>query len=214
MNMNSAKYIFDCVLKYADNEIVSLCSLHKPCSGNYCGSPQQTQVIDFDCIKGKWDKAHKKSSHSSVDALTYNKKLCFVEIKGWIKFLENQKILKKYSLTEKDTDILKKKIDKQSAGYDYQKKLLDSIILCENISGQNDLSKKVPILFILVTDINLASNPIELFTEQLYMLASTSTSWEKICSESMYNHLKNQLGTDNTFFIQCKDFDDFIKNHG
>jgi hypothetical protein len=214
MDMYSHKYIFDCVLKYAGNGTVLLCSLHKPCKGNYCSLPQNTQVIDFDSVKEKWDKAHKNSSHSSVDALAYNKKLCFVEIKGWIKFLENQKILKKDSLTEKDTDTLKKKIDKQSASYDYQKKLLDSIILCENISGQNNIGKDVPIQFILVTDINPATSPIESFAEQLFMLANTSTSWEKICSETMYNHLKDQLGTNNTFFIQCKDFDDFIKNHG
>ena len=214
MDMNSAKYVFDCILKYSDNGTVSLCLLHKPCIGNFCGKPQQTQVIDFDSVKEKWDKAHKISSHSSVDALTYNNKLCFVEIKGWKKFLENQKLLKKNSLTEKDEDILRDKIDRQSASYDYQKKLLDSIILCENISGQNNISKDVPILFILVTDINPRINPIESFAEQLFMLASTSTSWEKICSETMYNHLKSQLGTDNTFFIQCNKFDDFIKKHG
>ena len=212
--MNSSEQIFDCILEYADNRTVSLCSLHKPCNGNYCGTPQQTQVIDFDSVKEKWDKAHKESFHSSVDALTYNKKLCFVEIKGWIKFLEYQKILRKKNLTDKDENILRDKIDRQSAGYDYQKKLLDSIILCENISGQNDISRNVPILFILVTDINPIVNPIELFTEQLYMLANTSTTWEKICSESMYNHLKNQLGTNNTFFINCKEFDGFIEKHG
>lgn len=214
MEMDSPKYIFDSVLEYSDKGTVSLCSLHAPCKGNFCGTPQKTQVIDFDNVKRKWDDSLKQPHHSSVDALAYNNKLCFVEIKGWTKFLENQKLLKKDSLTEKDTDILKKKIGKQSAGYDYQKKFLDSIILCENISEQNDISKNVPILFILVTDINPRINPIESFAEQLFMLANTSTSWEKICGETMYNHLKSQLGTNNTFFIQCKEFDDFIKNYG
>lgn len=214
MDMDSAKYIFDCILKYADNGTVSLCSLHAPCEGNFCGTPQKTQVIEFDNVKRKWDDSLKQPHHSSVDALTYNNKLCFVEIKGWTKFLEKQKILKKKNLTEKDEDILRDKIDRQSASYDYQKKFLDSIILCENISGQNDISKNIPILFILVTDINPVTNPIELFSEQLNMLANTSTNWNKICYDSMYKHLKNQLGTNNIFFINCKEFDDFIGNHG
>lgn len=212
--MYSPKYIFDCVLKYSEDETVSLCSLHDPCCGNFCGTPQQTQVIKFDEVKKKWDDSLKQPHHSSVDALTYNKTLCFVEIKGWKKFLEHQKILRKKSLTDRDKDILIDKIDRQSAGFNYQKKFLESITICEKISKLDEISKNVPIQFILVTDINPATSPIESFAEQLFMLANTSTSWEKICSETMYNHLKDQLGTNNTYFIQCKDFDDFIKNHG
>ena len=103
--MDSAKYIFDRILKYADNGTVSLCSLHAPCKGNFCGTPQKTQVIEFDNVKRKWDDSLKQPHHSSVDALTYNNKLCFVEIKGWTKFLEKQKILKKKNLTEKDEEL-------------------------------------------------------------------------------------------------------------
>ena len=80
------------------------------------------------------------------------------------------------------TKVLEKRITRQAGKYDLQRKLLESIKLCEDITTCNLNTGQIQIAFILVTDVNVASNPLNVLTQQLNMLAFTTSSWEKVCN--------------------------------
>lgn len=189
-----------------------LCQLHAPCHHTpSCPSLQQTPVINLDEVETRWHSAQGCASSPSSDALAYTEKvLCFIELKGWKEFLAHQPIAQKPSASEKEKQVLEKRIAKQSGKYDLQHKLLESIKLCEDITTCNLNAELDQIVFILVTDVNVASNPLNVLTQQLNMLAFTTSSWEKVCTSALKKQLDTQIREHRTYFIGCRDFDALI----
>lgn len=194
---------------------VSICALHEPCYPNpNCTATQQKGVLNFDKIEENWHQKKKEQNTDSVDALTYTPhKLCMVELKGWKKFLEYQEITQKENTTERDKNILNNRIDKQNRRYKLQDKLLESIRICEEITGVENIKKSIPIVYILVTDVNPYKNAAVVLAQQLNMLANTATDWETVCTTKMEEHFNaetKEIKDIKTAFIFCKEFDKFI----
>lgn len=187
----------------------SLCQLHIPCRHTpSCLSLQQTPVINLDEVETQWHSAQGCASSPSSDALSYTEKvLCFVELKGWKEFLSHQPIAQKPLASEKEKQVLEKRITRQAGKYDLQRKLLESIKLCEDITTCNLNTGQIQIAFILITDVNVASNPLNVLTQQLNMLAFTTSSWEKVCTSALKKQLDTQIREHRTYFIGCRDFD-------
>ena len=187
----------------------SLCQLHVPCQHTpSCLSLQQTPVINLDEVETQWHSAQGCASSPSSDALSYTEKvLCFVELKGWKEFLSHQPIAQKPLASEKEKQVLEKRITRQAGKYDLQRKLLESIKLCEDITTCNLNTGQIQIAFILITDVNVASNPLNVLTQQLNMLAFTTSSWEKVCTSALKKQLDTQIREHRTYFIGCRDFD-------
>lgn len=210
--MITPQSVYDLVLRCIGNNTCSVCDLHKPCIGHPCACVQHTPVIDFDEVERLWHISRKQPSTASADALVCHHNLCFVEIKGWIKFLENLHLTGERQLTDREEERLKGRILKQVGHYDFQKKLLSSIEVCEDITGTPDLLSALPVAFILVTDVNPETSPLEVFSMQLSMLAHTSTDWKKVCTEAMSQRLASQITSIHTYFVYCKDFGHLIKS--
>lgn len=195
----------------------TICQLHKPCTKKTgCLSPQQKEVIDFDRVELVWHQATCRQTTDSVDALTYTKHcLCMVELKGWKRFLEYQEIARKNNITTRDEEVLTKRIEKQSKKYKLQDKLLESIHICEEITGIKNLTQSLPVAYILVTDIDPNKNAVNVFAQQLNVLAHTSTDWETVCAEKMRSRFDEEtklIKEIRTIFIYCREFDETVKD--
>jgi hypothetical protein len=153
MNM-TPEHIYKQVMTKTGVTPCSLCQLHVPCQHTpSCISLQQTPVINLDEVETQWHSAQGCASSPSSDALSYTKKvLCFVELKGWKEFLSHQPIAQKPLASEKEKQVLEKRITRQAGKYDLQRKLLESIKLCEDITTCNLNTGQIQIAFILVTD--------------------------------------------------------------
>lgn len=196
--MKTAQDIYQDLINIGLTTPTQLCSLHKPCATTRgCQTHQHYPVLDFDRLKHLWRKSKKQSNTSSVDALTHkSQELCFVEIKGWKQFLIYQKV--------NDASI-----QQQVNTYDLQGKLLDSVALCEEITGETDILKNIPSVYLLVTDINIKEQGLESITTNLNLLGSTSTNWETVCNK----YLGRKLGTIKqikTQYITCAEFDNLF----
>ena len=87
----------------------------------YIEISEHLNIGNVDDVKTAYCKEHQVISCASVDGLSEkNEKLLFVEIKGWVDFLQYQ---------EKNAE---KKIEKQVSGYDFIKKLKDRAEACYN----------------------------------------------------------------------------------
>lgn len=187
---------------YAD---VSICSLHKPCSihpeCDQIGS--STKVMNFDGVMTAFQSAKGNSAHPSVDAVcAAPNSFCFVEIKGWQKFLEWTK-----GLTEE-------RIKEKAAEYNLALKLSESKSFCCEVSGEKDLFDKLSESFILVTDIvvsdkDAADSALQGLNNNLLALTVTSNKWYSICNSSMKEQLDKQISIP-TYYVQCKGFDNLV----
>lgn len=210
--MMTAKDIYNAVLNFSEVNPQCICFLHHPCQGGFCADQQKLPVIDLDAVKTKWNKQKGMPSSASVDALACaTQHLCFVELKGWTEFLKHHGLDKPEEMTDKEKEKANKAIDKQVGKYKLQKKLLDSVMICEDISGQKDILNSISVAFLLVTDISLEDDPLQHLQQQLMMLASTSTDWKKVCAEQMKKVLEHQIDIQ-SLFIECKNFDHSVLN--
>lgn len=190
---------------YREHANVSICSLHKPCSGHpKCGPKgSSTKVINFDEVMTAFQSAMGNPAHPSVDAVcAAPNSFCFIEIKGWQKFLEWTK-----GLTEA-------KIKEKAAEYDLALKLSESKSLCCEVLGDKDLFNKLGESFILVTDIVVSDkgavdSALQGLNNNLLALAVTSNKWYSICNSSMQEQLDQQIAI-LTYYVQCKGFDDLV----
>lgn len=189
------EYIYKSIIGQGTNYVTTLCNLHKPCNPiRGCLKEQKYFVIDFDKVEVDWHKRKKVPSKSSVDALTYNNQyLYFIEIKGWKQFL----LTRKPSLD---------KIQKQVGKYDLQRKLIDSILLCEEIVQTKNLLNHVAVIYVLVTDIDTHENSLQALGQQLNWLAQTSSSWERVCNELLGRKI-HTVENVKTKYISCRLFD-------
>lgn len=181
-----------------------LCDLHKPCnkpSGHRCTSVLTHNMIDFDKVKTENQRGKSGSPKSSVDGFTYkNQRYCFVELKGWADFLTFHT-----NPTTLQTDIIE-----QANKYDLNKKLMDSMSICRNVSGNEDIFKEAAVAFILVTDIDVDEDgTMELYSD-LMGLAEISSDWNTVCNRELKGKLSLLPSNISTYYIKCQKFDETI----
>lgn len=193
--MKTAEIIYQKLIDTGFATPSQLCSLHKPCLViKGCQTPQYYPVLNFDQIKHCWKRQQHQPDTPSVDALTHKSgELYFVEIKGWKQFLNYQKV---------DNA----SIQKQADSYNLQGKLIESAVLCEEITGEANILTNIPSVFVLVTDINVMEQGLESIATSLNLLGSTSTQWETVCNDYLGKKL-DSIKPIKTRYISCFDFD-------
>ncbi len=201
----SPKELFDRIKSIYPDHSTKICALHKPCTPKrQCKVGSNKEVLDFDEITKQENIKKSVESTSSVDAITYtdnNCYFCFVEIKGWYEFLYNSHRKKKVTKSE-----IQKQVDK----YDLKKKLDNSIQLCKEIT-HNNIFENIPIYYIVVTDIDVNTNPLESLQGNLMFLAQTSSKWTDICNNLLKSKLDEITDIKKGYFY-CRQFSDAITN--
>ena len=181
-----------------------LCDLHKPCNksnGHRCKYVMAYPIIDFDEVKTEYQRGKSGNPKSSVDGFTYKNQLCcFVELKGWADFLA----------FHTNPDTLQTEIEEQADKYDLNKKLVDSMSICRDVSENANIFKNVSIAFILVTDIDVDEDGTMEFYSNLMDLAETSSDWETICNRELKDKLLSLPSDISTYYIKCQNFDETI----
>ena len=207
-----ANSLYDLAKSYAKQNDTIICVLHDaqpktPCvnSRSFCGHPSQTAVINFDAVKTIYctnENIHPQLA--SVDALTYkNGQILFVEIKSNKNFLQHH-------LKQTDTqETIDKKIKQQVTDYKLKKKMDDSRTICEAISGDKHLFDNLPSIYVLVTDTETVTNPLQLFQMNLNILAYNAIHLPRL-NKAIDDNLDSLGHT--TRYVYCQDFDDFINS--
>lgn len=179
-----------------------ICDIDKIClKEKRCSHTPKQEIIDFDYIQHQYDKALKRQSTPSVDAITYlkqNGKFCFIELKGWDKFLFG-------GYQEISLESIQQTVRK----HNLKGKLENSIQTCKEITENETLFEKIPFCYILITDIAINKNPLQLLAENLTSLSQSSSNWGDICNSLMQDKL-NKTGDIEKYYTYCKDFEDLL----
>jgi len=121
-------------------------------------------------------------------------------LKGWADFLA----------FHTNPDTLQTEIEEQADKYDLNKKLMDSLFICREVSENADIFKDASIAFILVTDIDVDEDgTMELYSD-LMGLAETSSDWQMICNRELKDKLLSLPSDISTYYIKCQNFDEAI----
>lgn len=197
--MNTPEELIDKLVCDWHFPFVSICQLHKPCEKKpRCLQVNDKLLINFDDVKTTFCSEKGKPSCSSVDGLgAKSGKLLFVEIEGWIDFLNH------------NSTNVEKKIEKQVSGYDFAKKLTDSFGICNELADDKDFLSNVKIAYIIVTDISIEENPLQSILSNLNSLGQTSSNLESLCNKYMLAKI-NKISNVDTYYKSCKDFDAFV----
>lgn len=203
-----AQTIYNCIKTCHPELLTTICRLHKPCSTvRRCVNDSRLEVIDFDKIKDAYCESLHSDPMPSVDALAYSEKrvaLCFVELKGWDRFLNNP--YRKASVSEEE-------IKTQAGRYDLKGKLESSLRICQDLMGVPDCFEGVELFFVLVTDIEIESNPLESIVYNLSVLAETSSKWKDLCHKYLSKALDEvAIGDIRKFYLYCETFDHWMVN--
>ena len=207
-----ASSLYSLVKSYAQQNDTIICVLHNaqskiPCvnSGNFCGHPSQTAVINFDAVKTAYCKNENIHPQlKSVDAFTHkNGQILFVEIKSNKNFL-------RYQLKQTDPEeTVDEKIRQQVANYQLKKKIDNSRTVCEAISGDSHLFDTLPSIYVLVTDAETVTNPLQSIQINLNILAYNAIYLPRL-NKALEEDLDSLGHT--TRLVYCQDFDKFISS--
>ena len=207
-----ANSLYDLAKSYAKQSDTIICVLHNaqpktPCvnSRSFCRHPSQTAVINFDAVKTIYctnENIHPQLA--SVDALTYkNGQILFVEIKSNKNFLQHQ-------LKQTDTqETIDKNIKQQVTDYKLKKKMDDSQTICEAISGDIHLFDTLPSIYVLVTDAETVTNPLQAIQMNLNILAYNAIHLPRL-NKALETDLDSLGHT--TRYVYCRDFDKFVNS--
>ena len=183
--------------RYPNHEVACVCCVESTCcKRGFCSEVQHTKVLDFDKIKDEFYHGKTIAMPASVDAVcvgSLQKYFCFVELKGWenyIRFLDKQK------------NNVKETVD----GYNLNGKLYDSQFLCIELTKKTDLFGEMPIIFLLVTDIDVKTNGIVSFADMMNKLGSNSTDVYLECLSESKCALDSKIHIDHDY-IFCREFD-------
>lgn len=196
-----AKDLYDLILStYPSVTEGAICDLHKPCSKHReCSIKLSNKYIDFDAVETEFDRG--RVSRPSVDAVkNAGPYFCFIEIKGWKKYLEWN--------TPSEKGI------QEQAEYDLKGKLETSEEICVAISGQHNIFRQIPEVFILVTDIDVNEYGIESIHSDLMALAVSSSDWEAKCNSILEQQLNKQIIKIPKYYVNCKKLDDKLSSIG
>lgn len=199
--MKTASELISFLVKDKHFSLCSVCELHKPCATTpRCSWEPAKRFVNFDDVKTAYCKEHQVISCASVDGLSEkNEKLLLVEIKGWVDFLQYQK------------KNVEKKIKKQVSGYDFIKKLKDSIDICNDYASNPKFCNADHLAYIIVTDIDIKEQPLQTLQGNLMALAQTSSSLEVLCNKYMLSKIISIKGI-HTYYKHIKELDSFIDN--
>lgn len=202
-----AYWLFERLRRYASLSTTSICMLHNaekrvscPESQYFCGNESQKSVVNFDAVKEVYCKNNRIGALSSVDAVTYkDKQFIFVEIKSWQNF-------ERYHIKDSDSpEEKKKKIEEKAEGFNLKKKIEESLRICKGISHDEHLFEKIPVIYILVTDVDTVVDPMKKFRARMAVLSYKSQNiplYNKF-SIAQLNSLKM-----NVRYVFCQKFDE------
>lgn len=205
--ISTASDIYNSLLVFSAIGETTICHLHKPCDGHpLCKITSSTPVLDFDYIEKKLATGSRRTM-PSCDGVTLNidhSVFCFVEIKGWEKFVS-------FNISDavSPSEGSRTKVDEQVATYDLKGKLIQSINDCEVVIGQKDLFPRIPYAYVIVTDINSENEAIEDFAANLSSLAETASVWT-YCDEKMKEILSELDIAVKKVYAHCREFDEVI----
>lgn len=205
----TAQDVFNAVAAYAPNAPQTACDLNKRCNSNrQCASPQTVLMVDFDSVKTKWNTSQGQPSMSSVDGLAYNNNvLCFVEVKSTVDFTHFQ--IKRNKTDAQNRETINQQMAKYSSSL--QKKFVESVFICQGITGDPQFACGINIRYILVTDVNL--NPLENLATQWSQLATGSSDWDLVFASSLgatFNQVAANLSGVKTDYKSCQELDDYL----
>lgn len=185
---------------FPQHVVDSVCCVETMCKKNgYCSYKQHYPVLDFDEIKNEHYNGKNIATPASVDAICIGNKqkyICFVELKGWGNFIAH--ISKK-----------KRTVEETAAGYNLDGKLFDSQELCRQLTSNPDLFAHMPTIFLLVTDIDVESNGIESFADNMFTLAGTSSDVYSQCLTEARKTLDSEIHIDRDY-VFCKNFYEYV----
>lgn len=147
--------------QYSDLEVDSICQIEKTCKRTeFCKNKQSRPVLDFDEIKENYyNKIGVDKKPASVDAVCVGdsqKYFCFVELKGWRIYISK-------------LDKQKRSVSETAEGYNLSGKLKDSQTLCTALTSDKDLFANMPVVFLLVTDIDVNKEGLKISTTILML---------------------------------------------
>lgn len=196
----TAQQLYDIIKQTCPQcEVSSICYTNQSCKRyGFCADMQSGNVIDFDAVKDGMCKgqAAKPASVDAVCVSGIDHVFYFVELKGWQRYIDNQC---KKKLTPEETTL----------GYNLAGKLLDSQRLCMQIADDEELFFKMPVRFLLVTDIDTQTNGIDAFHSMLNQLSQSSNNIYNECLTHAQKALDSEILIDKEY-ITCKDFDSYI----
>lgn len=186
---------------YPHTEVASICYTNRTCKQDgFCPDLQTGNVIDFDAVKDSRYKGMAPTP-ASVDAVCVSNKerqiFFFVEMKGWQKYID-----KVYYQKQTPKEI--------ASGYNLAGKLSDSQRLCVELASDKNLFAKMPVQFLLVTDIDTETQGINSFHSMLNMLGQSSTHLYSECLNQAQKSLDSEIYIDKAY-ITCKEFNNFLK---
>lgn len=198
----TAQQLYDTIKQaYPHSEVSSICCTNQSCRRyGFCADKQSGDVIDFDAVKDAMCKGQ-TAKPASVDAVCVSgtdHAFYFVELKGWQRYIDN---ICKQKLTPEET----------ASGYNLSGKLSSSQRLCMQIAADDDLFSKIPVRFLLVTDIDISTNGIEAFHSLLNQLGQSSTDIYLECLSQARKSLESEVYIDRDY-VCCKDFTHFLSN--
>lgn len=196
----TAQQLYDTIKQACPHsEVSSVCYTNQSCRRyGFCADMQSGNVIDFDAVKDEMCKGQ-TSKPASVDAVCVSgtdHAFYFVELKGWQRYIDNKC---KQKLTPEET----------ASGYNLSGKLSSSQRLCMQIAADDDLFSKIPVRFLLVTDIDTRTNGIDAFHSMLNQLGQSSNNIYNECLTHAQKALDSEILIDKEY-ITCKDFDSYI----
>jgi hypothetical protein len=208
----TAQEIYNKVKTCGNSIETTVCHLHQPqripccLDAKYkCAHVSTSRVLDLDTIVSDYCKSKGLKTYSSTDALSFKAdNLLFVEIKGWKKFIEHQ-LQNKHDET---------KIKAKEESYNLNKKLEDSIVICQQMISPNNFISDNNIVYILVIDTD--TNPKDAksqLPQNLNILAYNSSSIYITISDITDAHLHQSVKrTVRKIRTYCQNFDSTYAN--
>lgn len=193
--------LYDCIkAKYPIHEVGCVCCVESTCNRRgYCTDKQKVPVLDFDKIKDSYYHGQTIATPASVDAVCTggcNKYFCFVEMKGWdnyINYLDKQK----------------RSVDDTIGDYNLSGKLKDSQNLCVLLANDKDLFAHMPVVFLLVTDIDVKKHGAVALADMLNKLGGNSSDIYSQCVSKSQKTLDSDIHIEHQY-VYCREFDDAI----
>ena len=188
----NAQDLYNVLVSQYSHLVCTICDLHKPCKKvRLCGNESEVGVIDFDKIESIEAQIAHRSPLPSVDALCASGScLCFIEIKGWKKYLE-------YNTFDEREAMMK------AESYNLEEKLKHSEDLCMRKLSVEDYGV-IDKLFILVSDIDDTENGLDEILYNLNALAITSNNIYSICSRISQDVLGRKVNIEHYYTKCCK----------
>lgn len=208
---SSSHILFERLKRYASLAPTTLCKLHKaeshtPCpnSSRFCGIESSIPAINFDAVKDAYCKNKRVSSLPSVDAVMFKgDRFLFVEIKSWQNF-------EYYQIKTGDSQtVIQKMIVDKARGFKLKPKVEKSMEICRKISHNEHLFDKMPVTYVLVTDVDTVADPLLKFKVQLQVLSYKSVYIPLFTAVSI-----KQLATTglDVRYVFCRKFDSFYES--